>query len=274
MKLFPAAQQKTASGFLTTLWNKDPSRNQWALVAKVYSFVRDEIGKDKVSLGAFLGLACPIMRIIDPATYLTLLGWSVGEDETGAQKMVQDEETASIGEAQVKSMEYPDTENELLSLLIGHGYLPRDGSNLLQRMAAITNGIMMTGAPNLPPPRPKTIFINTIQADPIEATRQLFGTSYDDSVVRSMGVNSHRVADVNMIDHLPMRVAHPDPREFYNYANTGMDLSRTDDPALHFDGFPDHQTFDVDNPFDMDAMLGFTQEEGERSKYDFPASRL
>ena len=144
LKLFPDVQQKTASGFLTTLWNKDPFRTKWALIAKVYSFVRDEIGKDRVSLAYFLSLACPNMRIVDTSTYLGALGWSLQEDENGLPKLVQDETSATLGPSNSQSQDFPSTELELLSSLIRVGYFPDQGVDLMMRMGSNQNGIMAT----------------------------------------------------------------------------------------------------------------------------------
>ncbi|KAL7917608.1 mating-type protein MAT alpha 1 domain-containing protein [Trichoderma austrokoningii] len=96
LRLFPHVQQKTASGFLTTLWNKDPHRNKWALVAKVYSHVRDQLGRDQVSLSSFLDVACPMMQIVDPATYLETLGWS----DDASLKLVQSESSIQAVESE------------------------------------------------------------------------------------------------------------------------------------------------------------------------------
>ncbi|KAL7960416.1 mating-type protein ALPHA1/MAT-1/A-1 [Trichoderma compactum] len=77
------------------LWNKDPFGSKGALIAKVYSFARDQLGRDKVSLSYFLNVSCPIMKIIEPSIYLVAFGWLV-EDEAGTPKLLQSDGTRAI----------------------------------------------------------------------------------------------------------------------------------------------------------------------------------
>jgi hypothetical protein len=272
LKLFPDFQQKTASGFLTTLWNKDPFRSKWALVAKVYSFVRDEIGKDKVSLAYFLSLACPTMRIIDTSSYLAALGWILREDEGGSHKLVQDESTAILEPSSSQSQDFPSTEIELLSTLIRVGYFPDQGVDLMERMGANQNGIMATRGTRYTLPvsytKEKIDFINTIRTDPVQATKELLGDCYDEEVVHFLGVKSHNVEDVDSITHLTMQREYQDPRLFYNYSvsHSGFGIPGIDDPVMRFDNLPENESYDIDSPFDLDEILGLTQSEGERSK--------
>ncbi|KAG5946829.1 hypothetical protein E4U53_006511 [Claviceps sorghi] len=267
LKLWPDQQQKTASGFLTTLWNRDPFRNKWALIAKVYSFVRDEIGKDKVSLTYFLRFACPVMGIIEPQAYLSVLGWSV-EGVEPLQRLVQDEAVAALGQAQLANCEYPSTELELLSGLVNFGYLPEQGIDLIDKLGTNSNCIMATHSPRLTLPvsytPEKLHFINTIRSDPIQATKELFGDAYDDYTIQMLGVRSHDVENLDSINHLPMQVEFPDPRYYYNYSTSHSQFHANGAPIMRFDNIPDHETFDIDNPWDVDAMLGQSQSEGQR----------
>lgn len=272
LKLFPDVQQKTASGFLTTLWHKDPFRNKWALVAKVYSFVRDEVGKDRVSLAYFLSLACPTMSIIEPVAYLNTLGWHVREDDAGTQKLVQDDSFATLDESSSLSSECPSTEIELLSTLVGVGYFPDQGVDLLEKMGSNHSGIMTTRPAKYTPPVPyrreKTELINTIQSDPIQASKEILGDCYDENTIRHFGVKSYNVEDVDSITHLSMQREYQDPRFFYDYSVSyaGMDMNGSNEPVMSFDSLPENETFDIDSPFDLDKILGQSQSEGERSE--------
>ncbi|KAK5998934.1 Mating-type protein MAT-1 [Cladobotryum mycophilum] len=263
LKLFPDVQQKTASGFLTALWNKDPFRNKWALVAKVYSFVRDEIGRDKVSLSYFLGLSCPLMKITEPAVYLETFGWCVEDDETGTSKLFQTETGTTITETNLQLEGCPSTENELLLAVINVGYFPDESPNLVERMNTSSNGIMTTATSTLPVPytREKLDFMKTIRNDPIQASKELFGAEYCEETVQALGVNSHNAHNLNSIGHLPMQIAYPDPRRYYNYATTHSNLAQAGTPVMRLDNLPDCEPFDIDSPWDLDTILGHTQQE-------------
>ncbi|KND90383.1 Mating-type protein MAT-1 [Tolypocladium ophioglossoides CBS 100239] len=276
LKLFPDVQQKTASGFLTTLWNKDPFRNKWTLIAKVYSFVRDAIGKDKVSLSYFLSLACPTMKIIDISAYLAALGWILHEEEGGLQKLVRDESAATL---ELESQDFPNRELELLSTLVRVGYFPDQGVDLMERMGSNQSGIMATRGTRYTLPvsytKEKIDFINTIQTDPIQATKELLGDCYDEHVVHYLGVKSHNVQDVDSITHLPMQREYQDPRLFYNYSvsHSGVGMSGIDDPVMQLDNLPENESYDIDSPFDLDEILGLTQSEGERTAHLDPSPK-
>lgn len=73
--IFAHWQQKEISGFLTRMWQSDPFKAKWTIVAKAYSIIRDQVGKDRAPLGEFLQIVCPLVGIISPADYLDMLGW-------------------------------------------------------------------------------------------------------------------------------------------------------------------------------------------------------
>nr|AKE48503.1 MAT1-1-1 [Ustilaginoidea virens]AKE48507.1 MAT1-1-1 [Ustilaginoidea virens] len=268
LKMFPDVQQKTASGFLTTLWNKDPFRNKWALIAKVYSFVRDEIGKDKVSLAYFLGFSCPVMGIVEPHVYLAVLGWSVQGTE-GSQRLVQDQATAALGQSQLQNGEFPTTELELLTALVNVGYLPEQGIDLMEKLGANSSAIMATSNPRLSLPvsytPEKLHFMSTIRSDPVQATKELFGDAYDEYTIQLLGIKSHDVEDLDSISHIQLQTELPDPRYYYSYATSNSQVDLNGLPVMTFEGIPEHESFDIDSPWDVDTILGQSQPEGQRT---------
>ncbi|KAL6713549.1 hypothetical protein ACLMJK_009014 [Lecanora helva] len=80
---FPKCQQKEISGFLTNLWQFDPYKAKWSLLAKAYSVIRDSQGKDNVRLDHFLAFAGPLMGMIEPQHYLQTMGWEIIIQEGG-----------------------------------------------------------------------------------------------------------------------------------------------------------------------------------------------
>ncbi|KAJ2978388.1 hypothetical protein NQ176_g3842 [Zarea fungicola] len=129
LRLFPQTQQKAASGFLTTLWNKDPYRHRWALIAKVYSFVRDELGKTKAPLSSFLVTACSAMDMLHPDEYLRALGWAVEDTEHGTKMLVQRDDRRVPKEP---TKDCPDSELGLFQEMIALGYRPNENIYALE----------------------------------------------------------------------------------------------------------------------------------------------
>lgn len=211
------------------------------------------------------------MGIIEPQVYLSILGWSV-EENAGSQRLVQDQTLASLGQSQVHSTNFPTTEIELLTSLVSIGYLPDQGFNLMEKMGTNSNSIMATNGSRPSPPvsytPEKLQFINTIRNDPVQATKELLGDAYDDYTVQMLGVRAHDVENLDSINHLPMQMEYPDPRYYYNYSTSHSQLSLPGEPIMRFDNLPNHEAFDIDSPWDVDAILGQAQQEGERSKLD------
>lgn len=81
--MFASLQQKDISGFLTYLWQSDPFKAKWSILAKAYSTIRDNKGKENAPLDIFLAINCGFIGIIAPAAYLKLLGWEIGVDDDG-----------------------------------------------------------------------------------------------------------------------------------------------------------------------------------------------
>ncbi|KAJ4182530.1 hypothetical protein NW755_010297 [Fusarium falciforme] len=214
LKMFPDIQQKTVSGFLTTLWNKEAQRNKWALIAKVYSFVRDHLGKGKVNLAAFLALCCPIMRMIDPADYLDTLGWVVQENPEGAMAITQVQDDEHSVESTSAPDAYPTSEIELLASLIESGYLPEHGPGLIQLMSQNNNGIMTLSVDKVDK---KKEFIDSLVKDPYQATEQILGAVYDHAYFQRMSIYSWETLDLGDFSHIPITIPYPPTNEPYPF---------------------------------------------------------
>ena len=81
--IFLSFQQKEISGFLTILWQNDPFKAKWSILAKSYSLIRDHQGKANSPLDKFLAINGPLIGVIEPACYLEALSWEVTVDENG-----------------------------------------------------------------------------------------------------------------------------------------------------------------------------------------------
>ena len=81
--MFTHVQQKDISGFLTYMWQTDPFKAKWSILAKAYSVIRDHEGKENAPLDGFLLLNEGFIGIVEPAAYMDLLGWSIAVDAEG-----------------------------------------------------------------------------------------------------------------------------------------------------------------------------------------------
>ncbi|RDA91435.1 hypothetical protein CP533_6284 [Ophiocordyceps camponoti-saundersi (nom. inval.)] len=267
-KIFRDAQQKTASGFLTTLWHQDPFKNRWALVAKVYSFVRDEIGKDNIALAHFLSLACPPMKLPKPSVYLNLFGWTV-EDDEGTQSLVQVGPQGSLHEYDGHSGPFPTTEMELLSSVVDIGLVAPQGIDLLERMGMNQNGVMTANASNYNLPvswtREKINFMDAVKHDAAQAAKDLIGEGNDQYLLDIVDVNFFDVSSVDSISHLPIKRKYHEPHIFYDYTtNIGAPVLDAHPPVLDLNRIPENDSFDISSPFDVDEILGYPHSEGQR----------
>ncbi|KAL4786451.1 mating-type protein MAT alpha 1-domain-containing protein [Aspergillus varians] len=71
--IFPDITQKSKSGILRFLWQNDPFKAKWTILAKAYSIIRDEHDTE-VSLESFLTLNSKLIGILEPSRYLDAMG--------------------------------------------------------------------------------------------------------------------------------------------------------------------------------------------------------
>jgi len=71
---------------MTRLWQNDPFKAKWSIIAKAYSLIREHTAKSAAPLDSFLALICPYIGMVDREEYLAVMGWSV-EEEDGQKKM-------------------------------------------------------------------------------------------------------------------------------------------------------------------------------------------
>lgn len=78
--MFKNIQQKEISGMMTILWQSDPFKAKWAILAKAYSIMRGYKSKNEAPLDEYLALTCPHIGIISSDDYLTIMGWVIVEE--------------------------------------------------------------------------------------------------------------------------------------------------------------------------------------------------
>ncbi|OBS24017.1 hypothetical protein FPOA_04565 [Fusarium poae] len=222
MKLFPDAQQKNASGFLTQLWAKDPHRNKWALIAKVYSFIRDHVGKAKCNLTAFLSVACPMMKIFEPVEYLQTLGWQISRDNYGNTVLNQDVTVISENMGSIHDPEHPTTEIDLLTDVLVAGYFPEYSQHLQVLMWTSQNGIMTPAGvfagdavddveeqlyDPVPTTTEKGAFVELVHNNACDAAQDLFGPEYEAEFFQNRFVHSWEVDDLASFQDVQISIA-------------------------------------------------------------------
>lgn len=121
---FPQFTQKAKSGILRFLWEHDPLKAKWAILAKAYSIIRDNhVGQ--VSLDTFLALNCHFVGLVEPQRYLTAMGWELIMDENHQYTMVR-ASTALATETEA-SIDY--SVNDILNHCYETGYIKCDSGN-------------------------------------------------------------------------------------------------------------------------------------------------
>ncbi|KAF4943906.1 hypothetical protein FGADI_13077 [Fusarium gaditjirri] len=267
LKLFPDTQQKNASGFLTQLWGGDPHRNKWALIAKVYSFLRDQLGKGTVNLSAFLGIACPLMNMVEPSIYIEVLGW----EQTAPQGIVTFQQNTDIMKANLARLfnVHPTTEIDLLTSILSAGYFTDFSQVLLMRMWACQNGIMTTTSAtagnsvadpqplyeSVPTTAEKVSFINAVRESRNLAAQDLFGPDYDVAFFGNRFVHSWEVQDLSSFQNVQISLA-DSPMEsntLYNFRMPPQCLPQV--PEFDLYDVIDTSIIDISSAWSIDQYL-------------------
>jgi hypothetical protein len=74
---------KKLSNLMGVMWEGDPNKSLWSLMAKAWSIIRDQVGKDNAPLDQFFQIVCPFLNIPPPEVYLDYCGWTLGSDKDG-----------------------------------------------------------------------------------------------------------------------------------------------------------------------------------------------
>lgn len=247
--MFRGVQQKEVSSYLTLLWAQEPFGNKWTLIAKVYSFVRDQVGKSEATLSDFLAAACPIMGIIEPADYLRLLGWVQTQNDTGSSMISQDKSIAQGTIAALEDQTHPNTELELLGDCIRAGYLPSHGDALTAKLASKSNTIMTpNGGPYNEDAMGTSKVFDAVFVDPVGAAAELLGLCGDNEIfgngieVLTMEQDAQRSKDA-----VSSFMSGPFHGSATSNSTMAMDLLRSPEhtPAISVHNLPISKTYDM-----------------------------
>ncbi len=157
---------------MNQLWQKDEFKNKWALVARVWSMIRDAVGKDRAPLHEFLSFACPAMNIVPPISYLSAYNWTIRKRD-GEIELFQSSTPVFFDAETCKS------ETDLLTACIANGYILVNAEAVLNRLAAQSTGIMTAPtAQNARRPEPVTSmgrFLQELKYHPKETAARIIG---------------------------------------------------------------------------------------------------
>jgi len=163
-RIFTTLQQKDTSGHLTKLWQQDPFKAKWTIVARGYSSIRDHVGKSNAPLDIFLKLACPVIGIIGVEDYLEKMKWFVKISPDGHISLHQGS-TPNIEVFESHFMHTSMTERDVINFVASQGYITqkvadtitasrpgRVGRNL--RYSLYPQESLLASRPMLPTPMP------------------------------------------------------------------------------------------------------------------------
>ncbi|KAF1838474.1 hypothetical protein BDW02DRAFT_386683 [Decorospora gaudefroyi] len=81
---------KKLSSLVGLLWEADPNKSLWSLLAKAWSSMRDQIGKENTPLDEYFAFICPFLKMPPPEMYLELHGWTLITDNEGNPTLSRD----------------------------------------------------------------------------------------------------------------------------------------------------------------------------------------
>nr|AHY81324.1 MAT1-1-1 mating-type protein [Stagonosporopsis tanaceti]AIT18256.1 MAT1-1-1 mating type protein [Stagonosporopsis tanaceti] len=81
---------KKISSLMGIMWEKDPNKSIWSLLAKAWSAIRDTLGTGQAPLDQFFRLMCPHLNLPSPATYLAFCGWELKVNAEGNPVLSKD----------------------------------------------------------------------------------------------------------------------------------------------------------------------------------------
>jgi hypothetical protein len=120
-KLWP---MKMLSGPIGVIWHFDPNKPLWSLMAKAWSTIRDQVGKDSAPLDRFFDIICPYLNIPPPHKYLPKLGWNLVTNDKGVPTIERDP-SAPLHACDVGAETTALSTEDLIKHCLSKGYAPQ-----------------------------------------------------------------------------------------------------------------------------------------------------
>lgn len=194
------------------------------------------------------------MQIVHPDVYLRELGWAVESAEDGAKTLVRVPQSTTKDGQTAKSTT-PNTELGLLVELVQAGYMADKGFDLVESLNSSYSGLMTAHSSDRDL---ETTAQGTSKACPVQKSipsrsLQTFTTS---SFSSGVSPTNH----IPQVNKFSLQAALVDnARRCYPYSNNAS--FSYGEMMLRLDAVPENQPFDIDNPWDVDAVLGYQQPE-------------
>lgn len=241
--MFPEMTQKTKSGIIKDLWQVDPYKGKWAILAKAYSILRDDHRKN-VSLDTFLELTVPFISLIQPQDYLEIMGCRL--IVTNNQHSIE-----SISPARHNMSESATNYSveDVVDFCYERGYVDYDSAQLANQ-SETTSQILFAAQPNsnIRTDQGAIILDNVnrlMQYDPVQITTE----QAQISTSSLLGVRIPTQNQGDLLKNINIKVA-----DLRQHNNGDPDLYSPFNPTVY--GFPTydpmaHDPFDAYNITDM-----------------------
>ena len=82
-QVFKGHAQAYKSGLITQMWEMEPNKAVWAIMAKAYSNLRDGAGRGRINLEGFLRQVAPYVGVTPANLYLNAMGWELVTPKDG-----------------------------------------------------------------------------------------------------------------------------------------------------------------------------------------------
>lgn len=249
--MFVDSQQKEISTFLTKLWEckviplvlcpplltslDDPFKAKWSMLAKVYSIIRDQVGKINAPLGEFLDLACPHIGIIPTDEYLSKLHWHMITIQ--GKRVLRQFANPNLSEMEDHYKHSNLSEGDILAHCSNHGYMPP--SNEVFDNKRDKGQHLMVSLPHFNPTPQKLIFIQEAVRDPMAMAahiydlpidHQFFNTSGPDMVWTGRMTDIYNPNDNSNMFSAGLKNEHYEVLEISDFAQTATYLAQLGPP--------------------------------------------
>lgn len=157
------------------MWQRDPFKAKWTIVARAYSSIRDKVGKNRAQLDRFLTLVCPELGIIDAADYLEMMLWVF---EIGANGVMMLEQVAvpDIDSFEDHIKHTIMTEKDVIHFCAQESYITHATAIAIAGPQAVGQQGLLATAPVVPATTPAAAannqFLNNTNANLFAATNQ------------------------------------------------------------------------------------------------------
>ncbi|KAL8854898.1 MAG: hypothetical protein Q9221_000405 [Calogaya cf. arnoldii] len=211
--IFEAFQQKVISAYVVYLWQTDPFKAKWALLAKAYSVIRDHVGKQHAPLDRFLSLLTDFVGIISPHGYLTTMGFEVTVDELGTVSLLRDDTIEIDIGMQSTNMSVED----IITYASKHGYVAMGLIN--KGPVSQPSMTMAASAQSLPLTTPgtglqtssRTLEQNQLSSDVVGLANLFQPYDKEMDLVRFVSRNGQRTVILNLDTSVHTQVTPVDP---------------------------------------------------------------